>query len=86
MVEQIVVDSFILLIKYLEQLKVVHRVNYTTGLSDRVHTQHRNAYVDCLHPRATGQNWPNRRSTWAVITHNEVLDGHFAFLSQDAQN
>jgi hypothetical protein len=86
MVEQIMVDSLILLIKNLEQFKVVHRVNHSTCLSDRVHPQHRNANVDCLHARSAGQDWPDCRSTWAVVTHDEVLNWHFAFLGQDAQD
>ncbi len=86
MVEQIMVDGFILLVKCLEQLIIVHCVNHSTCLSDWMHAQHRNANIDCLHACSAGQDWADCWSAWTVISDNEVLNWDFGFLCQNTQN
>lgn len=86
MLEQVMIDWLVLLVKCLEQLEVVHCIDHSTCLSDRVHSQHWNTNVDCLHTCSACQNWTDCWSAWAVVSHNEVLNRYLALIRKDSQD
>jgi hypothetical protein len=40
------VDGFIMVEKTFEKILIMETINYSTGLSDRMHTEHRSTNVD----------------------------------------
>ena len=85
MIQQVVIDSFIVIIEGLKQLIVMNGIKHTTSFPNRMHSQHRHPNIDTFHPRSTGNNGPNRRSARWIVLDNEILDGNVSFLGYDSE-
>ena len=86
LVQQVMANLFIVCEETIEQVSVVHSVDNSAGLSDRVHSQHSNSHVDGLDSSSWSQNWANCGSTRWIILYDKFLQGNVCLFGQTFDN
>ena len=74
-------NIFVMGVEWLKEVTIIHSVQYSSSLSDRMHTPHWCANINCLDTCVTGNNGTNSWTACWIVSHHKLLNRNISFLS-----
>ena len=79
------VDLFVIVVETDKEVTVIHPIEHSSSLADRMHAPHRRTHVHALNAGLAGNYRAYRRPARRVISHHEFLNRHFCLFSEDLE-